>query len=142
MNGAAAAEQLVNVTEALVQIEKKVDDIKKPHTAPTTLQDIPPRREIFVGRQSAVRELASLLAAEATSRVCITGPGGMGKTSVALAVMENAVVKEAFRQEHQFWVPCVEAKSADLLHRILYTQLRITEDSYDTLIMELNASRD
>ncbi|KAJ6489780.1 hypothetical protein C8R45DRAFT_1213232 [Mycena sanguinolenta] len=145
LNGSAAAEQLVNVTEALVQIEKKVDDIKKPHTAPTTLQDIPPRREIFVGRQSAVRELASLLDAEATSRVCITGPGGMGKTSVALAVMESAAVKDAFRQEHQFWVPCVEAKSADLLRRILYAQLRITADSYDTLeplIMELNASKD
>ncbi|KAJ6551852.1 hypothetical protein B0H19DRAFT_1073485 [Mycena capillaripes] len=114
LNGSAAAEQLVNVTEALVQIEKKVDDIKKPHTAPTTLQDIPPRREIFVGRQSAVREIASLLAAEATSR-------------------------------HQFWVPCVEAKSADLLRRILYAQLRITADSYDTLeplIMELDASKD
>ncbi|KAF7333367.1 hypothetical protein MVEN_02352300 [Mycena venus] len=135
------------VTEQLGRIEKTVNDINRPHTAPTTLtrQDMPPGRELFYGRQLFVDDITSLLSKEAASRVCITGPGGMGKTSLALAVMESAVVNQIFRREHQFWVPCVEAKSADLFRRILYNQLRITAESYDTLeplIRELGASKD
>jgi tetratricopeptide (TPR) repeat protein len=142
----SAAKKLDSAAEQLGRIEKTVNDIKKPHNAPTNLtrQDMPPMREIFYGRQSFVDEIAFLLANQATSRVCITGPGGMGKTSLALAVMESAV-NQIFRKEYQFWVPCVEAKSADLLRRILYTQLRITADSYDSLeplIKELDASKD
>ncbi|KAJ7814676.1 hypothetical protein B0H14DRAFT_3149328 [Mycena olivaceomarginata] len=79
-----------------------------------------------------------------TSRVCITGVGGMGKTSVAIAVTECLMRENTFLKEYIFWVPCVEAKSSDLLRHILYTQLRITAESYDSLdplIAELNASK-
>ncbi|KAJ6582356.1 hypothetical protein B0H19DRAFT_1061773 [Mycena capillaripes] len=135
------------VTKQLDKIEQTVNDINKPHAAPSTvtIQDMPTKRELFYGRQLFVDDITYLLTNEAASRVCITGPGGMGKTSLALAVMESAVVNQIFRKEYQFWVPCVEAKSVDLLRRILYTQLRITAESYDTLdplIRELDASQD
>ncbi|KAJ7936152.1 hypothetical protein B0H13DRAFT_2177251 [Mycena leptocephala] len=135
------------VTKQLDKIEQTVNDINKPHAAPSTvtIQDMPTKRELFYGRQSFVDDITSLLTNEAAARVCITGPGGMGKTTLALAVMESAVVNQIFRKEYQFWVPCVEAKSVDLLRRILYTQLRITAESYDTLeplIRELEASQD
>ncbi|KAJ7032333.1 hypothetical protein C8F04DRAFT_1396741 [Mycena alexandri] len=135
------------VTKQLEKIEQTVNDINKPHAAPSTVtrHDMPTKRKIFYGRESFIDDITSLLTNEAASRVCITGPGGMGKTSLALAVMESAVVNRIFRKEYQFWVPCVEAKSADLLRRILYTQLRITAESYDTLeplIRELDASKD
>ncbi|KAJ7801710.1 hypothetical protein B0H14DRAFT_1673971 [Mycena olivaceomarginata] len=68
----------------------------------------------------------------------------MGKTSVAIAVTECLMRENTFLKEYIFWVPCVEAKSSDLLRHILYTQLRITAESYDSLdplIAELNASK-
>ncbi|KAJ7741632.1 hypothetical protein B0H16DRAFT_1377958 [Mycena metata] len=135
------------VSKQLDKIEQTINDINKPHAAPSTvtIQDMPTMRKAFYGRESFIDDITSLLTNEAASRVCITGPGGMGKTSLALAVMESAVVDRIFRKEYQFWVPCVEAKSVDLLRRILYTQLRITAESYDTLeplIRELDASKD
>ncbi|KAF7355968.1 hypothetical protein MVEN_00926200 [Mycena venus] len=135
------------LAKQLDKIEQTVNNINKPHAAPSTatIQEMPTKRKIFYGRDSFVNDITSLLTNEAASRVCITGPGGMGKTSLALAVMESDVVNQIFRKEYRFWVPCVEAKSVDILRRILYTQLRITTESYDTLeplIRELNASQD
>ncbi|KAJ7644512.1 hypothetical protein FB45DRAFT_1053254 [Roridomyces roridus] len=129
----------------LNRIEEAVNNSREPHHAPTTLarQDMPPSNRVFLGRDSLVEEIARLLIAESTSRVCITGTGGMGKTRVALAVVRSAAIREAFPKEYIFWVPCVEAKSADLLRRILYAQLRVTAQSYDSLdplIAELNTS--
>ncbi|KAJ7735527.1 hypothetical protein DFH07DRAFT_753828 [Mycena maculata] len=136
-----------NMTTQLDRIEAAVNNTHQPHNAPETLrrQDMPPKHRIFYGRQPFVNNIASLLAHEDTSRVCITGPGGIGKTSVALAVMESSIIHDIFPKKYQFWVPCIEAKSADLLRRILYTQLRITADSYDTLdtlVNELNTSKE
>ncbi|KAF8208368.1 hypothetical protein K438DRAFT_1521875, partial [Mycena galopus ATCC 62051] len=143
--------QLVNV-EAKVDIANAnlvelTDAVKnlRPHSAPETIprQDMPPPHRIFYGRQPFVDDIVHLLENPSTSRVCITGPGGMGKTSLALVVLQSLRVKQTFLSEHMFWVPCVEAQSADMLRRILYTQLRVTADSYmslDLLIEELNAS--
>ncbi|KAJ7484974.1 hypothetical protein B0H11DRAFT_2231178 [Mycena galericulata] len=134
------------VTNQLNRIEQAVKKTSQPHNAPENLsrQDMPPAQRIFYGRESVVNDIASLLSREATSQVCITGSGGMGKTSVALAVIHSPVVKVLF-PNYRFWVPCVEAKSADLLRRILYTQLRVTADSYDSLdplIKELSSSKE
>jgi Cdc6-like AAA superfamily ATPase len=51
-------------------------------------QGIPLKPEIFHGRDGLVEEIARSLMKAETSRVCILGPGGMGKTSVLLAVVE------------------------------------------------------
>ncbi|KAJ7906086.1 hypothetical protein B0H13DRAFT_2022050 [Mycena leptocephala] len=124
-------------------VAKLVENTYKAHTAPSSLprEDMPLPR-IIHGRQPFVENVVSLLVSEGTSRVCITGVGGMGKTSVALAVTQSDEIKSAFRKEYMFWVPCIEAKSADLLRRRLFTQLRITDLSYDSLdpiIAELDA---
>ncbi|KAJ7453640.1 hypothetical protein B0H11DRAFT_1740983 [Mycena galericulata] len=145
LSGARA--QLSDIDIKVDRIEQAVKSTNKPHNAPQTLlprQDMPAAHRIFFGRESVVNDVASLLSREDTSRVCITGVGGMGKTSVALAVVHSLAVKDIF-PNYRFWVPCVEAKSADLLRRILYTQLRITADSYDSLdplIKELNSSKE
>ncbi|KAF9019037.1 hypothetical protein BDP27DRAFT_1308978 [Rhodocollybia butyracea] len=132
------------VVAALSRIENAIEKTIQPHNAPFPKQDMPPRRA-FHGRKSVVKEIVTLLADEGTSRVCITGTGGMGKTSVALAVMENLADSDIFCADYRFWIPCVKATSLDLFLRILYTQLRITADSYDTLdplINELNFTKD
>ena len=57
-------------------------------------QEIPLKPEIFHGRDDMVEGIAKLLLHEETSRVCILGPGGMGKTSVLLAVVEFPHIEE------------------------------------------------
>ncbi|KAJ7910325.1 hypothetical protein B0H13DRAFT_2661121 [Mycena leptocephala] len=115
-------------------VAKLVKNTHNAHTAPSSLsrEDMPTPRTIH-GRQAFVEDVTSLLVSEPTSRVCITGVGGMGKTSVALAVTQSDTIKQVFQKEYVFWVPCIEAKSADLLRRKLFTQLRITAMSYDSL---------
>ena len=104
-------------------------------------QEMPLKPEIFHGRDDLVKDIAQLLVREETSRVCIFGPGGMGKTSVSLAVVDLPLIKERFREENIIWVPCIEATSATLLLEILYIQLQIPGDNQVTLekiIPELN----
>ena len=107
-------------------------------------QEIPLKPEVFYGRDNFVEDIAQLLLQEETSRVCILGPGGMGKTSVSLAVVESPFIKERFPGGNLVWVPCIEATSATLLLEILYIQLQVPGDKQVTLekiISELDASK-
>jgi len=107
-------------------------------------QEIPLKPEVFYGRDDLVGDIARLLLEQETSRVCILGPGGMGKTSVSLAVVELPVIKERFPGGNIIWVPCIEATSATLLLEILYIQLQVPGDKQATLgkiIAELDASK-
>jgi tetratricopeptide (TPR) repeat protein len=108
-------------------------------------QEMPMKPEIFHGRDDLVQGIAQLLLQEKTSRVCILGPGGMGKTSVSLAVVESPFIKERFPGGNCVWVPCIEATSGTLLLEILYTQLQVPGDKQVTLgkiISELDASKE
>jgi len=108
-------------------------------------QEMPMKPEIFHGRDDLVDGVAQLLLQEKTSRVCILGPGGMGKTSVSLAVVELPLIKERFPGGNCVWVPCIEATSGTLLLEILYAQLQVPGDEQVTLekiISELDASKE
>ena len=96
-------------------------------------QEMPLKPEVFHGRDDLVEDIAQLLLREETSRVCILGPGGMGKTSVSLAVVELPLIKERFPGGNIVWVPCIEATSAALFLEILYIQLQIPGDKEVTL---------
>ena len=98
-----------------------------------TRQEMPMKPEVFHGRDDFVERIAQLLLHEETSRVCILGPGGMGKTSVSLAVVELPLIKERFPGENIIWLPCIEVISATLLLEILYIQLQIPGDKQVTL---------
>jgi hypothetical protein len=103
---------------------------------------MPMKLEIFHGRDDLVDGIVQSLLQEKTSRVCILGPGGMGKTSVSLAVVESPLIKKRFPGGNCVWVPCIEATSATLLLEILYTQLQVPGDKQITLekiILELDA---
>ena len=105
---------------------------------------MPLKPEIFHGRDDLVEGIAQLLLREETSRVCILGPGGMGKTSVSLAVVELPLIKERFPGGKVVWVPCIAATSATLLLEILYIQLQIPGDKEVTLekiISELDTQK-
>ena len=107
-------------------------------------QEMPLKPEIFHGRDELVEEIAQSLLQHETPRICILGPGGMGKTSVALAVVELPAIKNRFPGGNIIWVPCIEATSATLLLEILYIQLQVPGDKQVTLekiISELNAPK-
>ena len=94
---------------------------------------MPLKPGVFHGRDDIIEEITQLLMKEETSRICILGPGGMGKTSVSLGVVEQPLVKARFLPENRVWVPCIEATSATLLLEILYTQLRVPGDKQVTI---------
>ena len=94
---------------------------------------MPLKPEVFHGRDGIVQEITHLLMKEETSRICILGPGGMGKTSISLGVVEQPFVEARFPPENCVWVPCIEATSATLLLEILHIQLQIPGDEQVTL---------
>ena len=104
----------------------------------------PSKPRVFHGRTDVLQEIAHLLCSERASRVCILGPGGMGKTSLALAVVESSIVQAKYGALC-FWVPCIEAASPYLLLHLLYVHLRIvraTDDTLDDILSELNSSKE
>jgi len=117
------------------------------HASDTVVrQEMPLKPEIFHGRDDFVEDIAQLLLREETSLICILGPGGMGKTSVSLAVVELPLIKERFPGRNCVWVPCIEATSATLLLEILYIQLQVPGDednqvTLEKIISELNVSK-
>ena len=109
----------------------------------TFVQQMPLKPGVFHGRDDIIEEITQLLMKEETSRVCILGPGGMGKTSVSLGVVEQLLLKAQFLPENCVWVPCVEATSATLLLEILYIQLQIPgskQVTIEKIISLLNTS--
>ncbi|KDR71106.1 hypothetical protein GALMADRAFT_75476 [Galerina marginata CBS 339.88] len=116
-----------------------------PRSDPVARQQIPLKPEVFYGRDDLVDEISRFLLKQETSRICILGPGGMGKTSVSLAVVESSLVQDRFPHGSSVWVPCIGATSASLFLETLYIQLRVPGDKQITLekiITELSASAD
>jgi len=108
-------------------------------------QDMPSKPAIFYGRDELVEKTSKLLSSEAALHMCILGPGGMGKTSLALAIIESPLVKAKFQEEHRVWVPCVEATSASLFLQVLYTSLRVqrqTDSIMSDILYELKSSNE
>ncbi|KAF7373194.1 hypothetical protein MSAN_00528000 [Mycena sanguinolenta] len=131
-----------------IRVEDLVAKIKA-DSANLIMRHIPdriyrPRTTYSMGVNPLLTTSSPFSAAKRHRGCASPGSGGMGKTSVALAVAEHAVVENIFSKEYVFWVPCIEAKSPDLLRRILYAQLRITAKSYDSLeplVDDLDASK-
>ncbi|KAF5368381.1 hypothetical protein D9758_002286 [Tetrapyrgos nigripes] len=100
----------------------------------------PSRSHIFYGRDELLNRLATRLVPASVGEtgskalLALLGPGGIGKTSAALAVMKHNVVQERYGGEsNQFWVGCAKATSATLLLDILYDSLCIKKRTGQTL---------
>ncbi|KAG6839393.1 hypothetical protein C0991_003001, partial [Blastosporella zonata] len=94
---------------------------------------IPEKSAIFHGRDSIVGELVNVVTGASRRHVCILGPGGVGKTSTALAVMGHENVKTHFANHLRIWVPCVKATSVSLFLETLHSSLGISMKSVNTL---------
>ncbi|PPQ84114.1 hypothetical protein CVT26_013224, partial [Gymnopilus dilepis] len=137
-----------NIDNRLEEFHVLLAKSKRSATVPSSgsaRQQMPLKPEVFFGRDDLVAEIAQMLMTDNTSRVCILGPGGMGKTSVSLAVVESPPVQLRFLRKEPVWVPCIGVKSAALLIETLYIQLQIPGDKQPTLdkiISELNHPKD
>ena len=130
------ANKVDDVHEEVKNIKQILADTQRSATLPSSdaiVQRMPLKPGVFHGRDDIIKEIAQLLMKEETSRVCILGPGGMGKTSVSLAVVEQPLIKARFLPENRVWVPCIEATSATLLLEILYIQLQVPGNKQVTI---------
>ncbi|KAJ7580119.1 hypothetical protein C8J56DRAFT_1103915 [Mycena floridula] len=98
---------------------------------------IPTNTAIFHGRGTLVKALVKLLTAPFVGsklpRLCILGPGGMGKTSVALEVMAQPEIGAFFSKRNRLWLACVQVTSVSLFLDLLFTSLCISNNTGDTL---------
>jgi len=145
------------VADKVVQVGNDVKDIRgfcevlasREHEARSKKlerQDMPSKPAIFFGRDGLVKKVSMMLSSsETASHICLLGPGGMGKTSLSLAIVGSDLVQAMFQERHRVWVPCLEATSATLFLQVLYTSLRVkrqTDSVMSDILDELNSSKD
>ncbi|KAJ7765964.1 hypothetical protein B0H14DRAFT_3592726 [Mycena olivaceomarginata] len=85
-----------------------------------SLSLLPPSPKIFHGRESEVDDLINNLLTE-PARVAILGPGGMGKTTLAIAALHDP--KVADRYPTCYFIPCDSARTGDSLITVIASNL-------------------
>ena len=98
------------------------------YASSSSLPPLPPRMDIFYGRETFVAELASFVTQQNTPRHAVLGLGGLGKTSVALAVLHDDSVRSCF-EDRRFWVPCAKATSVEELDKTLHACIVGSQDT-------------
>ncbi|KAJ7587889.1 hypothetical protein C8J56DRAFT_741301, partial [Mycena floridula] len=98
---------------------------------------VPANIAFFVGRDHEVEELVLLFSREEANqkrvRIIILGQGGMGKTALAVEVVNHPDIKRYYGERNLVFAGCVQATSVTLLLDILYIALGINRDTRDTL---------
>jgi Cdc6-like AAA superfamily ATPase len=74
------------------------------HPSSNSLSLLPPEPKIFHGRQSELSAIIQYFSHE-VPRIAILGAGGMGKTSLARAVLHHPELTSRY-EEHRFFVAC------------------------------------
>ena len=142
------AEQVVDTRDDVKYIKNfcKVLESRLAELRPKKQLDMPPKPAIFFGRDGLVKKVSTILSSsETASHICLLGPGGMGKTSLSLAIVGSDLVQAKFQKGHRVWVPCLEATSASLFLQVLYTSLRVerkTDSVISDILYELKSSND
>ena len=131
------ANKVDDVHKDVKQILEKTQQSATLPSSANFVQQMPLKPAVFHGRDVIIEEITQLLIKEETSRVCILGSGGMGKTSVALGVVEQPLIKARFLPENIAWVPCIEATTATLLLEILCTQLQVPGNTEQATIEKI-----
>ena len=132
------ADKVDNIHDMLTKINNTNAQAKS--NAMTMRQRLPAKPRIFHGRNGLVEDISRLLCEEKSSRLCILGPGGMGKTSLALTILHSPVVQARYASLRCFWVPCVEASLSTPFLELLSVSLRVdthVEDMLEAILKEL-----
>jgi tetratricopeptide (TPR) repeat protein len=134
------------IAEELHEVHDWLLTSKNSHSAKggLSLAAMPSPLAHMYGRDDVVEDIVCVIITHDKPRVVIHGAGGMGKTSVAVSVVENKAVATRYDANHRFWVPCIGAKSIAIFLDILLKSFRITQDTRDPLgdlISGLKASK-
>ncbi|KAJ7339811.1 P-loop containing nucleoside triphosphate hydrolase protein, partial [Mycena albidolilacea] len=81
---------------------------------------LPPFPKIFHGRESELEDLVGSLLRD-PARVAVLGPGGMGKTTLAMAALHHP--KVASRYPSRYFISCESAHTRDSLVAIIVSNL-------------------
>ncbi|KZV75798.1 hypothetical protein PENSPDRAFT_748217 [Peniophora sp. CONT] len=79
---------------------------------------LPAAPALFYGRDEEVAQIVQTVTHEVSARVAILGPGGIGKTSIALAVLHHPDIKARYAT-HRCFLSCEPATSAEDVWRNL-----------------------
>ncbi|KZP06682.1 TPR-like protein [Athelia psychrophila] len=115
---------LISVRMGMVRLQHTIEERKTAHdySADKVLQSVPSQpvpSEHFFGRKDIVSTLANLFVSDERCRIAILGAGGLGKTSIALHLINHDIVVKRF-SDRQFFVGCDGVTTADgLAARIL-----------------------
>ncbi|KAJ7924671.1 P-loop containing nucleoside triphosphate hydrolase protein, partial [Mycena leptocephala] len=77
------------------------------YSSSNSISMLPPQPKIFHGRNSELSDILQLFS-QGTPRIAILGAGGMGKTSLARAVIHHTEITERYNQQ-RFFVACDSA---------------------------------
>jgi DNA-binding SARP family transcriptional activator/predicted ATPase len=92
--------------------------LPQPEISPTPLHNLPRALTPLYGRKKEIERLTSTLLNPAYPLVSITGVGGMGKTSLALAVGRRLTVKQPPPFEDGIWFVSLEGIENDILEKV------------------------
>jgi hypothetical protein len=85
-----------------------------------SFSDLPATPKIFHGRDSELKDLTSILLVQ-PARIAILGPGGMGKTTLAMVALHDAKVAEKYPT--CYFIACDSAHTCDSLVAITASNL-------------------
>ncbi|KAJ6545890.1 hypothetical protein DFH09DRAFT_1282094 [Mycena vulgaris] len=91
------------------------------YNSSTSISMLPSEPKIFHGRESELSDILELLVQE-TPRIAILGAGGMGKTSLAKAVLHHPAVTGKYAQ-HRFFIACDSTSTKDELVALIGAHL-------------------
>ncbi|KAJ7839036.1 hypothetical protein B0H14DRAFT_2588218 [Mycena olivaceomarginata] len=105
--------QLVKIHELVAAVQPHASVLAKLNS-PFPDERLPARPAILCGRDHEVQAIVDIILHKPPAHVVILGSGGIGKTSVALAVLHSPDIKRQF-QNRRFFVSCDAATSVDAL---------------------------
>ncbi|KAG8959503.1 hypothetical protein FRC03_007898 [Tulasnella sp. 419] len=119
----------IEVLSAVTIIGEDLRRVTPQITAANSLPSaaIPPEPTVF-GRDEYIETAIVHLLSDDSALLVVLGPGGIGKTSVAVKVIHDRRVLERFG-ECRHWVSCEEATSPNLLIELLARSLNINLSS-------------
>ncbi|KZO96436.1 TPR-like protein [Calocera viscosa TUFC12733] len=88
------------------------------------LAEMPPAPVVFHGRDDLVESIVELACHNTTCRIPLLGPGGIGKTSVAAAVINNRRVRAKYGR-HILFVSCEGLDTAEGILNALAASLHV-----------------